>query len=452
MVLPSGNWEILKQSVLSNNYPPLICGFEHMRIGLYLGRHNGAGGGIGIFTRAYAHTLVEVLEDASKAQTEVVLYGDECVLTAEFLEALELSPVLSAHSDKAIPLPARWYLRSLPNGARYRVLVRKFSGAGQHRFRSLLDQLLMPLYLFFDRVELVHMMSNTALLFSPARQLVTLHDLYQGWPPKNTGASTRASVLSKIFRRYYRLLFSRQAQSAAAIVCDTKEVQREFRERFPHSTCQSRVVELGVDQVFSEFLALDAEQKERSIANWQEVSALPQDFVLVFASRNPRKNLERSLLAYRKLSESGEVLPLVALASSHSERKLVQKLLGPELASEVSFLEWVPRKEFPLLLSAARVVLAPSLAEGFGLPALEAASVGTAVVTPQLDALRRYDSQTNLFYYCDPLSVDSISVELQAAMRRGTGARAILPRTMRDCVEEYCTLYYSPSMKMSAGK
>jgi glycosyltransferase involved in cell wall biosynthesis len=104
-----------------------------------------------------------------------------------------------------------------------------------------------------------------------------------------------------------------------------------------------------------------------------------QGYFLYCGMDEPRKNLARLQAAHRA---SGTRLPLV--------------LVGPEGASArpgagsagVIRLPYQPRDRLAALQQGARAMLFPSLAEGFGLPLVEAMAFGTPVLTAAGGALQ----------------------------------------------------------------
>ncbi|MFC7736103.1 glycosyltransferase family 4 protein [Roseomonas sp. GCM10028921] len=121
---------------------------------------------------------------------------------------------------------------------------------------------------------------------------------------------------------------------------------------------------------------------------------------LFFGAIEPKKNLARLIEAYLT---SGVTTPLVILGKqawkSEDElrllgakhvRKAPPPLSGPrrkEAAGRVILLDYAPFHLLVSLIRGAKSVLFPSLYEGFGLPALEAMSLGTPVLTSNTSSL-----------------------------------------------------------------
>ena len=113
-----------------------------------------------------------------------------------------------------------------------------------------------------------------------------------------------------------------------------------------------------------------------------------EPFMLYVGGFSPHKNLALLLDAFRELVRRRglESLRLV-LVGDYAEdtffscyRELREKVAKNQLNDKVVFTGYVPDSQLVVLLNRARVLVLPSHCEGFGLPAVEAASCGTPVV------------------------------------------------------------------------
>ncbi len=99
--------------------------------------------------------------------------------------------------------------------------------------------------------------------------------------------------------------------------------------------------------------------------------------------------------------------------------------LKQRAGERVRFLGWVDDRTLDGLYRAATCFVLPSLAEGFGLPVLEAMARGTPVACSDISALREVAGDAALYF--DPLDAASIArrpreclddVELRARLQR----------------------------------
>ena len=134
------------------------------------------------------------------------------------------------------------------------------------------------------------------------------------------------------------------------------------------------------------------------------------DYFLHFGAVEPKKNLGRVVEAYLA---SGVTTPLVIVGGrgwlSEPETALlghVKALCGPS-SDRIHVYEYMSFATLVSLIRGARAVLFPSLYEGFGLPVLEAMSLGTPVLTSNQGSLPEVAGDAAL--QVDPYDVDALS-------------------------------------------
>lgn len=372
-----------------------------MRVGVYLGRHAGGGGGIGIYARELARALPALLEQPANQEDELVLYGDRSVLTEQLRAELGLSQLLTVEAEGLLSRGASVYFRRLPNGARARVLLRVLPSFPTHHLAMVYDQLTLPLLVRRDALDLLHATGNHMLLLSGTPQLVTVHDLYQGWPCGPHGGGR--------FAWFYRLFFSVQFRRALSVLTDTNAVAQELSRRFQFASGRMRTVRLGVDRSFAEILR---EVKHDDVLSRSEEflrrHELEAGYLLVLGSMDPRKNLVHTLRAWRSLPEKIKALGVVVRTESPAVEAVVRMECAEELAQgRVKMIGWLERREMPLLYLHAMLLLVPTYAEGFGLPAAEARALRVPAVTGPLERVSEADSEQQVS--CNPADTAAIA-------------------------------------------
>jgi glycosyltransferase involved in cell wall biosynthesis len=229
---------------------------------------------------------------------------------------------------------AREMVSRLPRMApgRYRV-VRPASRLG--------EQARLPLV----RGELIYSPANLAPVAS-GRNVVVIHD---------TAALRHPEWYSRPYVAWQRAVLPRIARRARLVITVSEFSKAEIAEMLG---ADALVIPNGVDERF-------------------RPSPDKDDYALVVGTRIARKNLgalEGAATALR-----GRGIELVAAGSGRSymrsERVTIRQL------------GYVPDDELPALYARARVLLMPSLYEGFGLPVLEAMASGTPVVAANRGAL-----------------------------------------------------------------
>ena len=172
-------------------------------------------------------------------------------------------------------------------------------------------------------------------------------------------------------------------------------------------------------------------------------------FFLSVGTIEPRKNLLRVFEAFRAGRRASHFdWPLIVVGASgwksSREHEMLDELIKDGLAL---YLDYVTDDTLLTLYASAGALVFPSLYEGFGLPALEAAACGCPVITSERSAMAEFAPEQTLFV--NPEDVSSISGALKAipsdpefvsGFDAGTQAAA---RTWVDVAEETSEVYRS---------
>ena len=127
-----------------------------------------------------------------------------------------------------------------------------------------------------------------------------------------------------------------------------------------------------------------------------------EPFVLCAAGGvSPHKNIPTLLTAYATLAAPPRLVIAGALeddAFLSASTEVQERIAGLGLADRVLLPGFVSDKTLAALYAGASVVVNPSLAEGFGLPAVEAAACGAALLLSDLPAHRETLGDAALFF------------------------------------------------------
>lgn len=229
-------------------------------------------------------------------------------------------------------------------------------------------------------------------LIIPARhaaQVITIHDLFFLTEPDRT----RAEI-----RRDYAALARAHARRAHAIVTSTEHGKRLVVEQLGAAGERVYVCPPGAP-------------------SWRTLGCGPnvpaRGSVLFVGTLEPRKNVGVLLDAYARLLARGvPVPPLVLAGRSTPDAALWLARLGePPLAGHVRHLGYVSGDERERLYADARVLVLPSLDEGFGLPALEAMSAGVPVIASNRGALPEVVGPAGILF--EPADVEALASAIE---------------------------------------
>ncbi|GAC1439594.1 MAG: glycosyltransferase family 1 protein [Mycobacteriales bacterium] len=197
--------------------------------------------------------------------------------------------------------------------------------------------------------------------------VVTVHDAVPWTHPETL---TRRGV------RWHRSVIATAGRSADAIVVPTRAVADELAR---HVSLGDRVRVIG--EGVSDGLRLPADAVERA-----RRLQLPERYLLTVATLEPRKGLS-VLIAQLARAEAPDLPLLVAGQPGWGDLDLPTEARRLGIGDRIRVLGRVPDEDLAVLMARATAVVMPSRAEGFGLPLLEAMSLGTPVVTSPAEAL-----------------------------------------------------------------
>ena len=132
-----------------------------------------------------------------------------------------------------------------------------------------------------------------------------------------------------------------------------------------------------------------------------------KNYILFVGAIEPKKNLGRLIDAYTCL-DTDMKLVIVGKKGWLWEEEIgkLEALFGKGFARKNRLLEYVSKKDLMYLYHGAFCLVFPSLYEGFGLPPLEAMSLGCPVITSNLASLPEVCGDAAI--YVDPYNSDDI--------------------------------------------
>lgn len=158
---------------------------------------------------------------------------------------------------------------------------------------------------------------------------------------------------------------------------------------------ESRIVVIheGVDGAIKKVSKNDIEKVRRKFS-------IQGDYLLSVGA-NPRKNTARIITALKKLKQDDRyrALSLVVVGQPSN--------IDTSDVGDVNFVGHISDKEFPVFYAGAKVLVYPSLYEGFGIPILDAFKMGLPVVTSNIGSMAEVAGDAAVLV--DPGSEESIS-------------------------------------------
>lgn len=250
-----------------------------------------------------------------------------------------------------------------------------------------------------------------------------------GWPPAETLARSSFDVTHSL----HPLVLPARAAAQVVTIHDLnflahpERTRAEIRRDYPvlarsHAHRADRVVVVSRFTAGEVVRALEVPETRISVCSpgapdWKPRRGQPTSgYVLFLGTLEPRKNVGMLLDAYARLLEmpDASLLPELVLAghAPPEASEWLQRIARPPLAGHVRHAGYVHPDQRRALYEGARLLVQPSFEEGFGLPVLEAMTLGVPVVAANRGALPEVLGDAGLLV--DPAD----AAELAAAIER----------------------------------
>ncbi|RAL23712.1 hypothetical protein DL240_06025 [Lujinxingia litoralis] len=266
--------------------------------------------------------------------------------------------------------------RALPEGFATWTLRRPRT---THLGRFLLNELRLHAELSGAGARLYHATEPWSAPVGPGlKTVITCHDLIPlQFPEHYMGKGHR---YWQVYHHYMKL--RRRWQALDHIIAISQATADELKQRFNVSPERITVVPNGIDH--GHFRP----PSEKAINNLKQRFNLQKPFALYLGGYDYRKNTPLLIRALAELPASVELELVLAGGIDEAARQDHERLaarLGQ--SHRLRWTGFVDDADLPALYAAARVFCYPSLAEGFGLQALEAMACGCPVIAAAQSSL-----------------------------------------------------------------
>jgi glycosyltransferase involved in cell wall biosynthesis len=257
----------------------------------------------------------------------------------------------------------------------------------------LAEQTLLPIAAVRSKVDLMHNLFTTAPAVPGAPQVTTILDvIYKRFPETHAGLLARGMDLLVP-------IAAKRSRRVLTLSCAAKdEIVRFLGIPADHVdvTYLGPGMREGVEPVPEEALRRDLGLGGRPV-------------VLAVSAKRPHKNLERLLDAFAQVSTEPEPVLVITGYSTPFEAELRQRA-----GDRVQVAGWVDDSTLEGLYRVATCLAFPSLAEGFGLPVLEAMRRGVPVACSNASSLPEVAGEAAVYF--DPTDTTAIASALNRVL------------------------------------
>lgn len=274
-----------------------------------------------------------------------------------------------------------------------------------YRWYSLEEQLKMPRIVKDAKADLMHFPHFNVPLAIRTPFVVTIHDLILLEHP-TARATTLGPLLYKIKYSGYRRVIGRAIKKSRAIISPSEHTRQSILKYFPKTDADKiKVVYEGLSR-----LGQESPETAGNDSEYLGKLGIKEPFLLYVGNSYPHKNLERLIRAFAKILEQKPNLQLVLVGQrNYFSQRLEQeaRAIGVKIPQQVNFAGFVEDENLAKLYRRAKLYVFPSLAEGFGLPPLEAMSFGLAVASSNSSCLPEVLGPAAIYF--NPENVDDMA-------------------------------------------
>ncbi|OQA52443.1 MAG: Alpha-D-kanosaminyltransferase [candidate division WS2 bacterium ADurb.Bin280] len=279
---------------------------------------------------------------------------------------------------------------------------------------SLSEQLVLPRLLDSLKLDLVHFPHFNHPVYYRGKFVATIHDL-------TLSQFARQSPFAK--RIAYQYVMGHAARKSERVLTVSNYVNKQLVKTFNLKKEKVITTYNGVDEQF-------CNTKDKSSSELFEKYNLKNPYLLYVGQWREHKNLVRLVEAFYQIANDkrwqGKLDLVFAGRVDPKFPNLVKRINELSLSDSVKFTGFVEDEDLPAIYANAEAFVFPSLAEGFGIPGLEAQSCGTPLIASDREFFKEIYS-TGAHYF-DPENVSDIAEKISQVLDDKALKKSIVQR------------------------
>jgi glycosyltransferase involved in cell wall biosynthesis len=255
----------------------------------------------------------------------------------------------------------------------------------------------LSLEMFLRPVDVLFVPAHTVPIIHPKKTIVTIHGLEYEFCPE---------AYSFFERIYMRLTIKKSCQWASEIISVSENTKKDLINLYHVSEEKIKVVYEGYDRETRNFKLISNDKISKSNTKYK---ILDTKYILFVGRIEERKNIINIIKAFEILKEKYKISHKLVLAGKpgFGFQKIQRKIQDTKYIDQIILTGFVADEEKWELLKKTDAFVFPTQYEGFGIPVLEAQSVGCPVVASNNSSIPEVAGKGA--FLVDPLSPEDIA-------------------------------------------
>ena len=248
-------------------------------------------------------------------------------------------------------------------------------------------------------VDILHCTSNTAPIWCDIPLVLTLHDIIF-LEPRDKKNKSLYQNLGYFYRRWN---VPRILKKCRRIITVSDFELGNIKQKLQLPDSQLKMIYNGYNEWFRP-IESDKQQYRKYIAD--------AGYFFFLGNTDPKKNTERTLVAYAKYLELSEVKRPLLMADLDQEylNGIIERNGIEAIRDHIVMPGYIINSDLPYIYNNAFAFLYTSLRESFGIPLLEAMACGTPVITSNKSSMPEIAGHDAILI--NPESSDEIALKM----------------------------------------
>ena len=243
-------------------------------------------------------------------------------------------------------------------------------------FYPVWEQITLPKAAKKYNLDILHCTSNTAPIFCDIPLVLTLHDIIFLEPRDKNNKS----LYQNMGWLYRRKVVPRILSKCRRIITVSNFEKQNIINKLHIPEKRMAMIYNGYNEWFTTF---------RDVADIYKTYIDKPGYFFFLGNTDPKKNTERTLIAYSKYLEKSSVKRKLLMADLDKEylNGIIERNHIENIREQIVMPGYIVNSDLPYIYNRAFAFLYTSLRESFGIPLLEAMACGTPVITSNTSSM-----------------------------------------------------------------